>query len=523
MNTNVKMITAAALAASLGAGGWALVSSGAPTYAVQGTAMATPADGGGWTLDFALVAAPVTAADAAAVPAPVDAGLWPDAAAVAADAAPRDSGIWPDATPRLDAAPRDAAPRDATAVPDASVAGIPDTGLGFGYYEPPYAPRTGMLPPGASINETPLAIPAVGQTVIDPDFGTPIKRLTGPGTAHLYSQLQALDASKTYALYTEGGYVIRRYPTNELIMGVAATSKWNAPRWHPTMPGVMIHYDDNADTTVRLQLTTVATRAVQTMFTFPAQYIRVLGNQSFDQPSRDGKWIGGAVTRNDGVMVLFALDMINGQLGAVRPHSDFACAAGSTVDWASVSPLGNYLVVQFVGSPAACNGFQLFDIQTGVHVRTLNADHHHSDQGVAADGREFLLMPFTYSAYNNNYPAIIAYFYDGTKKEVTMTNWGAFSHVSCQGPAGGPCVLSSTRITAAGQQPLENELTLLWLDGSMVRLTHHRSTQCGYWGIPMATITKDGKTIIFNSDWGVTPCGANDGLGTASQYTIELP
>ncbi|NIN95957.1 MAG: hypothetical protein GTO49_13485, partial [Anaerolineae bacterium] len=95
--------------------------------------------------------------------------------------------------------------------------------------------------------------------------------------------------------------------------------------------------------------------------------------QSWDELSRDGRWLAGMASRNDGAQVIFALDLQNLVLGAQLPLPDLyagPCEPDPVwgevePDWVGVSPLGNYLVVQWVrDGTTRCSGLEIFDLQT---------------------------------------------------------------------------------------------------------------------------------------------------------------
>jgi hypothetical protein len=80
---------------------------------------------------------------------------------------------------------------------------------------------------------------------------------------------------------------------------------------------------------------------------------------------------------------------------------------------------------------------------------------------------------------------------------VVLVSWGRF------GPAG----------VAA---PFQDELFLVYLDGSVRRLTHHRSTKSDYWVQPRASMSRSGRYVVFASDWG-RPTG-----GRGDPYLLDL-
>ncbi len=105
-----------------------------------------------------------------------------------------------------------------------------------------------------------------------------------------------------------------------------------------------------------------------------------------------------------------------------------------------------------------------------------------------------------------------------------VMDWTDVGHISCRGPAG-LCLVSWGRLGAAIDWAFEDEVFLQFTDGSVQRLTHHRSSKCGYWVQPRASISSDGRYLVFASDWassGGDSCGAGRDLGQGDAYVIDL-
>ncbi len=407
----------------------------------------------------------------------------------------------------------------------------------------------GIDDPQAILEPAPLPPQPVGVPFLDPVFGTTITRLsdtsdsTGFGT-HIYSQLQAFSSDNQYLLLIENSaYVARRLDNNTLVAGLDSSS-WNAPRWHPAASHTVVHFDSNDDSVVRLQFTDIDTLTTDTVFTFPSPYATVLSNQSFDELSEDGRWLAGMALRNDGEPVIFSLDTENLALGAELPLHDLytgPCQPDPVYgdvwpDWVGVSPLGNYLVVQWVrDGTAMCSGLETYDIQSGAFVGRVNDSHPHGDLGVHSDGvtEYFMTIDNTPPPPHNNFPAMCYYPLPGTPTAGDPVYlqfdfpW-LFSHLSCRGPNGVGLVTSVTDKDGEWG-PFEQELFLQYDDGSVLRLVHHRSSSCGYWVQPRASISRDGRYVVFASDWGLETgsdnCGGPndpDGLGRGDPYIIDL-
>ena len=310
------------------------------------------------------------------------------------------------------------------------------------------------------------------------------------------------------------------------------TSNWNAPRWYSPQAHTLIHFDGNDDQTIRVQLTNVDTLATTTIYTFPSQYQTINTVRSFDELSDDGRWLAGVAQRNDGAWVFFALDLQTLTLGAqVSIPSLYAgtCAPDPNwgqvpPDWVGISPLGRYLVVQWVRDGITrCSGLETFNLQTGAFVGRIYDGHQHGDLGVDADGTTEFFMTFEMYHPSGNMWLGLRHL-PGTSTVsppiyVRELDWFNGEHISCRGPHG-VCLVTAGGDSANGIQPFEEELFLQYTDGQVLRLVHHRSSRCGYWVQPRATISRDGQYVVFASDWGRQLDCAD--LGRGDPYILEL-
>ncbi|MEZ4646529.1 MAG: right-handed parallel beta-helix repeat-containing protein [Chloroflexota bacterium] len=400
----------------------------------------------------------------------------------------------------------------------------------------------GITDPDLVATPAPLSPAPVGDDFSDPVFGTTLRRLTGASdnggwATHIYSQLQAFSADNAYVLLIENEtYVVRELQTLALVGGLD-TALWNAPRWHPTQAHTLIHYDGNDDTTLRLQFTNVDSGQTTTMFTFPAPYERIRSNQSFDEISRNGRWLAGMASTSNSDQRLFAFNLETMSLGAeldlsadlyagpCEPDPDWGEVEP---DWVGVSPLGNYMMVQWTRDGSErCSGLETFDLNSGAFVGRVYDGHQHGDLGVMPDGTTEFFM--TFELYHPSGSLSLGYrLLPGTATAseptyVQVMDWMG-DHISCRG-MNGACLITTTADPSNGWSALEGELFLQFTDGSVQRLTHHRSTGCGYWVQPRASWSGDGRFVIFASDWqqgtGGDSCGGFE-LGAGDAYLIDL-
>lgn len=403
------------------------------------------------------------------------------------------------------------------------------------------ASGVGITNPDSVINPTVMPLQSVGQPFTDPAFGTTLERITGRSASggfgtHIYSQLQAFSSDNVFVLLIEDdAYVVRR--VSNLALMPVNLSNINAPRWHPTQAHTIVHFDTNEDTVIRLQFTNVDTGNTTTEFTFPAQYQRIRGNQSFDEISEDGRWISGMASLSNGGQGIFALDMQNDTLASQMTLNGLytsVCQPDPVwgqvePDWIGVSPLGNYLVVQWArDGTTRCSGMETFQIQTGAFAGRVTDSHQHGDLGILPDGQTEFFMTYEMGHPSGNmytgYRELPGTSTVAAPVYLQPVGWDTGGHISCRGP-NGVCLITSAYDPSNGWGPREGELFLQYTDGSVVRLAHHRSTSCGYWVQPRASISRDGCLMIFASDWrefsANDSCGTVE-LGSGDTYLIDL-
>lgn len=399
----------------------------------------------------------------------------------------------------------------------------------------------GVSDPDAVLPPESLNMPAYNTPVTDPVFATTMRRLTDSidndtFSTHIYSQLQTFSPGNEYILLIEDGdYVVKRL--SDLSAANLDTAAWNAPRWQPALPATVLHYDSNEDTTLRVQYSSAATGQTSTVFTFPPPYERIRGNQSFDELSRDGRWLAGMASQSGGEEMIFSLDLQTGGLGAQLGLSDLYAGPCEPdpdwgiiePDWIGVSPLGNYLVIQWPrDGTERCSGLETFDIASGAFTGRVYDGHQHGDLGVLPDGTTEFFM--TFELYHPSGNLSLGYrLLPGSETVseptyVQVMEWHG-AHISCQGPDG-VCLVTTDVDESNGWNALEGELFLQYTDGSVLRLAHHRSSSCGYWVQPRASLSADGRYVAFASDWGQETgqesCDGTFELGAGDAFLIDL-
>lgn len=395
--------------------------------------------------------------------------------------------------------------------------------------------------PAAVVLPEPLAPPPVGYRFADPAFGTMLERLTdrsstGGYATHVYSQLQAFSSDGGYLMLIEDDRFVVHRRDDMQRMPIDLTDV-NAPRWHPTRPHVLVYFDSNEDTVLQVESSDVTTGLRTTEYVFPARFTGVRTTQSFEELSDDGRWIAGLASRSDGRQAIFAVNLATQELRVemtvdglyetvCTPDPDWGAVEP---DWIGVSPLGRYLMVQWPrDGTTRCSGLESFDMSSGQFAGRVSDGHQHGDLGTLPGGSGEFFM-----TYEMGHPSGALYLgyrlLPGTATAapplyLQRIGWDSGGHISCRGPAG-VCLVTSYFDTSNGWEALEGELFLQYVDGSVLRLAHHRSTSCGYWVQPRASLSRDGAHAIWASDWaqfeGSDSC-ADAPLGRGDVYIAEI-
>ena len=374
---------------------------------------------------------------------------------------------------------------------------------------PPPPPASCSLVTDMATHPTsPLAKPGYLQSVRDPDFGTTIIRITGdPGTpipvvggtwgdvsGHHYSKDAAWSADQRLIVLTRGvqnsqGYLLfldgttyqplfgRNSPGPEFV-------------WHPTIPDVMIYITSAGG----FGQWNVRTNAATKKFS-PTGYSNALFGPSEGNVSRDGRWAVAVATRSsDGHQVAYAVDIDN---GVKYPDIDLAAVGVSDLDWASISPLGTYVVIHGTINGTAMTT-RIYSRQ-GQLVTTWPESSRptHYDMTVDLSGNEVGVGIVGGSP--NSKTILMRRLDSGAATVLTSSSYDA--HASTRNNQRPGWAYSSINNTGS---PFDREVYAVRMDGSgaVERYAHHRSSSGDYLAQPQAVPSPDGKRVMFHSDWG---------------------
>ena len=359
--------------------------------------------------------------------------------------------------------------------------------------------------------------PSVGISYNDPSFNMPTMRITNAranGTTGYfpdYAKRQAwnVDESKMMLRSANGDVHIFNGSNYAYINTLSSIQGVQDIFWHPTNPLTIYYFLDNIFYSMNVQ-----TEVASPLFTFGA-YTYVSGTGEGNM-SNNGNYVVAAGYNASYEIVDFLLFNIytNSIVSTFNVYglvTDF--------DWASVSPLGNYIVIDYASTiDAPYNGVEVFDTNFNFIWR-LPLGYGHSDLGLDVGNVEVLAMDVNDVDSNKTY--INKYLLSDGNKTILLEMSPDFDqHESCRNMNRQGWVYVSTfdyvgllTDDSTTWQPFEDEVFALNMDGSglVQRFAHHHSRRYSpytptsdssvYFSEPHATVTKNGNRILFGSNW----------------------
>ncbi len=390
-----------------------------------------------------------------------------------------------------------------------------------------------------TIPQSTLQKPAVGTPVADPAFKTTLRRLTNARAVAMkgifpeYSKRQAWNADESLLLLREGEgkallYEGRTYQFKKILEEVGGDDVF----WHPKEPSLLIFLLDN-----QLYSLNVATGVKKNLFTFPGYSF--VGTKGEGNLSGDGRWLAlvgqtyQEATQQVHFKDLMVFDLMTNQIVAQIPLPPGL----ENFDWVSISPKGNYVVVDYADAVSKrFHGIEVYD-RTLKFLWQKPLGSGHSDLAVDVNGDEVLIMDI-YDPDLNQHLVKKFRLADGSQTRLMAMSPLFDQHISCQNTRKpGWCLISTfdyvQRLSdnpASGWLPFEDEIFFLKLDGSSAveRLAHHRSRryspatpdsdQSNYFAEPHATVSRSADRVLFGSNWRESLAD----LAGVDAYVIDL-
>lgn len=363
--------------------------------------------------------------------------------------------------------------------------------------------------------------PTVYNTYIDPKFGTTVERISDcisqsfNGIVPHYSKRQAWNADGSILLLFSGdgeGLLCdgNNYSFIKTI-GVGGEDVF----WHPTdantiyysADSILYSYNTSTETATPLHVfsayTWINTRGEGNM-SLDGRYYAFVGQKY--------NYVSGDVTFKD--IVVYDLQL-NSEISVMPIPQDSITG----FDWTSISPLGNYVVVDYADETTGrYHGVEVYDRNLNfIWQKPLGAGH--SDLGIDANGDEVLVMD-VYNADSNKTYIKKFRLSDGQETMLLEVSELFDLHICLRNQQRHDWCFISTfdytgRLTddSLSWLPFEDEVFALKLDGSgdVQRIAHHHSRRyspltydpdhSNYWAEPHATVDRQGTRIIYGSNW----------------------
>ncbi len=371
-----------------------------------------------------------------------------------------------------------------------------------------------------------VAKPNYLDSYVDPVFGNKVTRITDranqTGNSKPYPKTQVWNADQTlirlgYRIYYSDNFSETPITTNTLIRGSLTEMKWSS--YEPDVfYGIDIRWDRFVFVKAKINSDHTITYTDMPNATFmKSEYDELLlgkyeGNLDFQD-----NYVVFAGRKKDTNRVTLIVYHLKNNYGTTYnsivsnvttdmkwyvedANGNFTTSGANSnqmFDWASISALGNYVIVNYrskKGDPAQEYSIEQYDRHIN-HIRRLAEHGNHGDLGVDANGKE-VYVQFGFGTEEG----IWMYPLDGSPRTQLLPDKYNGGHVSCRNyKRPGWCYLNTRYLwNGAGVR----EVFALKLDDSHTverfAQTHTsiQNSEC-----VQVNVSPDGTQILFNSDW----------------------
>ncbi|HJZ06303.1 hypothetical protein A2634_02520 [Candidatus Amesbacteria bacterium RIFCSPHIGHO2_01_FULL_48_32] len=405
--------------------------------------------------------------------------------------------------------------------------------------------------PNAVFTIPQIAKPAYLSPITDPVFGTKIIRIAGDtGSATGVAGLTTWPAdarhhySKDQPWSVDGAYIALDTSPQIILDGTTyqplKVCNGGDDRWNPNPARAHERIDAGGNT---IKLRDMDSCTVTKTITLPFSVINFGASEG--NPSFDGKF---AVLHNSTSM--FAVNIETGQIGPVVDIASCGLSAGCTVDWTSVSPSGNYAVVQYAPDIPRVYNLNRTTLVLSPRPMPASALECTSSAGIPHDRNQGYILglghaDMTLDPFDNNNDVIIGQrrstgsphyctasssmgsvikvrLNDGAVTSLTNPSNEASSHHISTRNYTRPGWVYVTYFIGSGKR-FSNEIIALKIDGSqqVERFVHTHSSSSPYRNEEHGVPSPDGKRILFASGWDAN-CDSGCGTNTNPQaYVVE--
>ena len=376
---------------------------------------------------------------------------------------------------------------------------------------------------------TALAKPGWKQTVVDPEFGTTIRRISwaaerpGPDAViiPMYSTMPAWNADETYLILYDRTTGAGRHNLHDGKSYQFLTTLNIAPTdleqvlWDPTDPD-LLYYPSNYNAIPNLMQYRVSTGEVTVVRNFsgaptncPTGNWGVLLSLGSDPQymSFSSQKVIGLQCGNTKFIYSIASNAVYGALKFASPNAPVVAPSGALAMLAD--SIYNYRLQP-------------------LYVLPVNDPYNHSNLGRSVSGHD-TLNTVQFDGDANLIGTLIAVdLWTATQKVIVGPVTGypyppSTTHISTTSVSNPGWAAVSVVGDPAGRNLLDQELLLANTDTSSVcRIGHHRSwagvvdgAKWGYWSEPHNVLSPSGTRVLFGSDWG--------NGDSVDSYVVELP
>ena len=356
-----------------------------------------------------------------------------------------------------------------------------------------------LYPPETAFTSAPTAqnvpLPAFGQWIEDPVFHTRVTRISHSDLPlpHPYPKTQAWNADMSLLMFNNHIIDARNFSHLGLTDGSNHSMRWSHsdPR---VIYGIRTAWDHFSFIKINITAQPFSS-SFQELVSFPrSDWDMVLLGSGEGNLDLNDRYVALAGRRaGSDNLTAIVLDLQHPASPSFHDTAiTWATNFGSDLDWISISPSGNYILVNWLAEPgntdpATRSSVYRYDRQMQF-IDELADQGQHGDMGLDAQGRE-VYVQFEFGSQNGIWKYDIA---SGARTRLLPDKYNG-GHVSCRNNRRpGWCYLSTH---AEGYR----EVFALKLDGSgkVNRFAQTHTPDFSAEG----TVSPDGSKILFRSNW----------------------
>lgn len=380
---------------------------------------------------------------------------------------------------------------------------------------------------------------AIGQSFVDPKFGTTIRRVTdvvndGRGTHKviktMYSTISAWNADETYLILyrTSGGSATHELydgKTYQFIRNLDDIDPVDLEQiyWDTSDPDILYYANRTYNNLYRYR---VSNRSKEVIHNFDAQCSSGTELHGGSDPlfnSWDSKKFGFACAPNG---KLFTYDVPSNTLGSIIT---------STLDYGApqIAPSGSLVFFNENNGSTGGRPATVRDLNLNV-LRTLDiasADEHGALSKLANGNDTWNAVAFDAGPAGSGTGTLVQFnMVTGEVRVLVGQSTGypyppSGTHVGATAFHRTGLVAVSIKDDRKGDSLLDTELLYVDTDpttnpkAAVCRVGHHRTTSDDYWAEPHPVLSPSGTRILFSSSWGDSRAGSE----IVNVYVVELP